>query len=177
VGTTVLVVLVAAAKNPILPEMKEVFWFTLAFAILFVVMWKYGLPPIQKAMQERTDKIRDNLEESERVRNEAQGILEEYQRQLSDARNQSNRIIEEARETAENLRRDLMQRAESEVEELRQRSREEIRAAQERATAELQSRVAEMAIELAERVVESSLDRDANMRLIESYIEQVGSRS
>jgi F0F1-type ATP synthase membrane subunit b/b' len=34
-----------------------------------------------------------------------------------------------------------------------------------------------MAIELAEKVVEQSLNRDANLRLIERYIEQVGSRS
>ncbi len=168
--------LVAAAKNPILPEMKEVIWFTGAFFILFFLMKRFGLPPVQKAMQERSDKIRNNLEEAEQVRNEAQDILQQYKRQLSEAREESNRIIEEARQTAENLRRDLTQRAEAEAEEMRQRSREEIRAAQERATSELQSRVGSMAIELAERVVQESLDRDANLRLIERYIEEVGAR-
>lgn len=173
-GPTTL--LVAVAKNPILPEMKEVIWFTLAFAILFVLMKKFALPPVEKAMNERSEKIRSNLEEAEQVRNEAQDILKQYKQQLSDARDESNRIIEEARETAENLRRDMMQRAESQVAELRERSQEEIRAAQERATSELQSRVGTMAIELAEKVVEQSLNRDANLRLIERYIEQVGSR-
>ena len=166
----------AAAKNPIVPEMKEVIWFTLAFVVLFILMWKYALPKVQQTMDERAETIRRNLDEAERVRNEAQGILEEYQRQLADAKNEANRIIEESRQTAEQLRRDLMQRAENEVEELRERSRQEIAAAQERATSELQSRVADLAIELAERVVEQSLDREANTRLIESYIEQVGSR-
>ena len=169
--------LLAAAKNPILPEMKEVIWFTGAFLILFVLMKKFAIPPVQKMMNERSEKIRDNLEEAEQVRNEAQDILKQYKRQLADAREESNRIIEEARETAENLRRDMLQRAEDQVAELRERSREEIRAAQERATSELQSRVGTMAIELAEKVVEQSLNRDANMRLIERYIEQVGSRS
>ncbi|HSH59322.1 MAG TPA: F0F1 ATP synthase subunit B [Acidimicrobiales bacterium] len=169
--------LVAVAKNPILPELKEVFWFLIAFAILFVVMWKKALPGVRQAMNERSEKIRDNLEEAEQVRKEAQGVLKQYKRQLADARDESNRIIEEARETAENLRRDMMQRAEAQVAELRERSREEIKAAQERATSELQSRVGTMAIELAEKVVEQSLNRDANLRLIERYIEQVGSRS
>ena len=174
-GATTL--LVAVAKNPILPEMKEVIWFTLAFFILFILMKKFALPPVQKAMDQRAEKIRDNLEEAEQVRNEAQDVLKQYKRQLADARDESNRIIEEARETAESLRRDMLQRAETQVAELRERSREEIKAAQERATSELQSRVGTMAIELAEKVVEQSLNRDANLRLIESYIEQVGSRS
>ena len=168
---------VAAAKNPILPESKEVIWFTLAFAILFFVMKKYALPPVQEAMEARTEKIRRNLDDADRIKEEAQSVLEDYQRQLADAKQESNRIIEEARQTADQLRRDLMQRAEAEVTELRERTREEIRAAQERATSELQARVAELAIELAEKVVESSLDRDRNMQLIERYIEQVGAQS
>jgi F-type H+-transporting ATPase subunit b len=175
--TAAITLLVGASSNPILPKSKEIIWFIIAFAILFVVMWKKGLPSVQKAMNERSEKIRDNLEEAEQVRNEAQDILKQYKRQLAEARDESNRIIEEARETAENLRRDMMQRAEEQVADLRERSRQEIRAAQERATAELQSRVGTMAIELAEKVVEQSLNRDANLRLIERYIEQVGSTS
>jgi F-type H+-transporting ATPase subunit b len=169
-------VLIAAAKNPILPEMKEVIWFSIVFVFLFVLMKKFALPPLQQAMEERSNKIRNSLEEAEQVRQEAQSILEDYQRQLSEAKGEANRIIEEARDTAENMRRDLMERAESEVEDLRQRARDEITAAQERALSDLQSRVGAMAIELAEKVVESSLDREANQRLIDSYIEQVGAR-
>jgi F-type H+-transporting ATPase subunit b len=169
-------VVLAAAKNPILPEPKEIIWFTLSFVVLMVVMWKYAIPPVQKAMDQRTEKIRRNLDDADKVRSEAQQVLEEYQRQLANAKDESNRIIEEARQTADQLRRDLMERAEAEVNELRERSREEIRAAQERATSELQARVGALAIELAEKVVESSLDRDRNMQLIERYIEQVGSQ-
>ncbi len=173
---TGVTMVLAGASNPILPKSKEIIWFVVAFAILFFVMKKYALPPVQQAMERRSEKIRSNLEEAEQVRNQAQEILEQYKAQLADARDESNRIIEEARQTAENLRRDLNERAEAEAEELRRRSREEIRAAQERATAELQSRVGSMAIELAEKVVQESLDRDANLRLIERYIEEVGTR-
>ncbi len=174
--TGVTTLLIAASSNPILPKSKEIIWFVVAFAILFFLMKKYALPQVEQTMQERSDKIRGNLEEAEQVRNEAQDVLKQYKRQLADARDESNRIIEEARQTAENLRRDMMERAEAQVAELRERSREEIKAAQERATSELQSRVGTMAIELAEKVVEQSLNRDANLRLIERYIEEVGSR-
>jgi F0F1-type ATP synthase membrane subunit b/b' len=40
---------------------------------------------------------------------------------------------------------------------------------------ELQSRVAELSIELAEKVVEHNLDHETQIRLIENYINQVGS--
>ncbi|MGH9179479.1 MAG: F0F1 ATP synthase subunit B [Acidimicrobiales bacterium] len=163
------------APSPIIPEPSEIVWGTISFFALLFLMRKYAYPAIKKSMEARSNRIRDNLDDAERVKTEAQGVLEEYQRQLADARNEANRIIEEARQTADQLRRDLMQRAESEVAELRQRSREEITAAMERATADLQGRVGTLAIELAEKVVEANLDREANLRLIDGFIQSVGS--
>jgi len=165
------------APSPIIPETKEIVWGSISFLVLLFAMSKFAYPAIKKSMDARSEKIRSDLDNAERVKTEAETVLEDYKRQMADARNESNRIIEEARQTADQLRRDLMQRAEAEVAELRQRTRDDIAAAQERATADLQGRVGELAIELAGKVVEANLDRDANMRLIENYIAQVGSRS
>jgi F-type H+-transporting ATPase subunit b len=163
------------APNPILPSKDEMIYGIGAFAVIFFFMWKYGYPAVKKAMDDRTERIRANLDNADRVRAEAQTILDEYQRQLNDARGEANRIIEEARQTAESLRRDLMTRAEAEVAELRVRASEEVAAAQERALNDLRARVAELAISAAEKVVEKSLDRQTNIALVENFIQSVGS--
>jgi len=162
------------APSPILPATDELIWGILSFVVLFGLLTKFALPGIQKAMAGRTERIRSNLDDAERVKAEAATVLTQYQAQLSEARNESSRIIEEARQTADQLRRDLMARAEAEVNELRQRTREDIAAAQERATADLQAKVGALAIDLAEKVVAANLDRDANMRLIEQFIAEAG---
>ena len=164
------------APNPILPAKNEIIWGFLSFIVLFVLMAKFAFPAVQRTMQARTDRIRGNLDDAERVKTEAQTVLEEYRAQLADARNESNRIIEEARQTADQLRRDLMQRAEAEVAELKQRTQDDINAARDRTLSDLRNEVSGLAIELAEKVVERNLDRDTNMALIESSITQVGSR-
>lgn len=163
------------APSPILPETSELVWGIISFSVLVFAMMKFAYPALKKSMDARADKIRENLDEADRVKTEAQSVLSDYQRQLADARNESNRIIEDARQTADQLRRDLMERAETEVGELRQRARDDIASAQERALADLRTNVGTLAIELAEKVVEANLDREANMRLIESYISSVGS--
>jgi len=164
------------SPSPILPELHEIVWGIISFTVVFFLLSKFAYPAIKKSMEDRTNRIRENLDDAERTRSEAQQILDDYQRQLAEARNEANRVIEEARQTAEQLRRDLIQRAEGEAAELRQRVQEEIRLAQERATADLRSRVAELAVDLAERVVERNLDRDTNLALVESFIEQVGAQ-
>lgn len=164
------------APNPILPATNELVFGALSFGLLFFLMYKFAYPAVAKGMQARTDRIRENLDDAERVKTEAQTILAEYQRQLADARSEANRIIEEARQTADQLRRDLMQRAEAEVNELKQRTQDDINAARDRTMGELREQVAGLAIELAEKVVEANLDRETNVALIERYIEQVGAR-
>ena len=163
------------APSPILPATNELFWGSLSFIILFLLLAKVAYPALKKGMDDRAEKIRTSIDEAEHARSDAQRILEQYQSQLADARSESARIIEEARQAADRLRQDLKRQAETEVTDLRARAREDIDAQVQRAMADLQARVGELAIELAEKVVERSLDRETNMQLIENYINQVGS--
>jgi F-type H+-transporting ATPase subunit b len=163
------------AKNPILPEGKEILWAAIAFVIVFgLLAWK-AWPAIKAALKARQDKINDDLEKAEAARMEAETSLEDYKRQLADARNDASQIIEEARLQAEGVRQERVAAVETEIAELRARAAEDIRLATERAMGDLQSKVAELSIELAEKVVERNLDRQTQTALIESYINQVGS--
>jgi F-type H+-transporting ATPase subunit b len=165
------------APSPILPATNEIIWGALSFIVLLAALTKFALPAVRKMMEARTERIRTNLDEAERVKGEAQSLLDDYQRQLADARAESGRIIEEARQTADAMRRDLMARAEADAAEARQRSQADIDASIARAEGELRQRVAELAIELAEMVVQRSLDRDSQMQLVNSYIDELQSQT
>jgi F-type H+-transporting ATPase subunit b len=162
--------------NPILPAMNEIVWGGIAFVILFFVMAKFAFPPVKKGLDARADKIRQSLDDAEKTREEAEGILEQYKRQVADAKSEAAHIIEEARQAADKLRQDLKRQAEAEVTDIKRRAQDDIEAQVERAKAELQAQVAELSIQLAEKVVERSLDRDTNMALIEGFITKVGAK-
>lgn len=161
------------APSAIAPATNELVWGIISFVVLFGALAKFAYPAIKKGIEDRSNKIRDSLDDAEKVRTEAQTILDDYQRQLADARSEANRIIEEARQTADQLRQDLMQRAEQEAAELRQRTTEELAAAQERMLGELRTHIRDLAIGAAEKVVERNLDRDTNLSLVDSYIDQL----
>jgi F-type H+-transporting ATPase subunit b len=162
------------AKNPIVPETKEIIWAVVAFFILFFLLAKFAWPAIKKASQDREDKIRGDLEHAESVRTQADNELKGYQAQLADARNEAGRIIEEARQSADQVRKDLIARAEADAAEIRARASDDIKGASERAMADIQAKVSDLSIELAERIVRHSLDRDTQIQLIENYINEVG---
>jgi F-type H+-transporting ATPase subunit b len=163
------------SKNPILPAGNEIVWGTFSFVILFVVLWKFAFPAITATMAARTERIRDGLSSAEKAKADAEEILADYQRQLADAKNESNRIIEEARQTAESLRRDLMAKAEADAAEVRTRATADIEAAKDRAMAELRTQLTQLTISLTEKVVKRNIDRESNARLVDDYISSIGS--
>jgi F-type H+-transporting ATPase subunit b len=163
------------APSPILPATNEIIWGSISFVILFIVMWRFALPPVRKMMETREERIRGDLERAESAKGEAEHVLDDYRAQLADARNEASRILEEARQAADQMRRDLVARAESDAAELRARAQQDISLASERAMADLRGRVADLSIELAETIVKRNLDRDTQLQLIENYINEVGS--
>ncbi len=165
------------SKNPILPSVPELVWGIGSFAVLFAIMAKLAFPAVQKAMNDRSERIRSGLDDAEQAKAQAESILDDYQRKLADARNESNRIIEEARQAAESVRRELIARAETEAQELRQRTQQDLEAAQKRALENLKQQVAEIAVGAAEKIIERNLDQATQLALVENFINSVESSS
>jgi F-type H+-transporting ATPase subunit b len=170
-----VVLLAAEEKNPILPDVAELIYGTIAFLIVFGLLAKFAFPALNKMLAERTAKIQGEMEKAEATRQEADALLAEYRQNLAGAREESNRIIEESRKTAEQLRRDVQAKAEEEAQATVARAQEEIRAERDRVFAELRGQVGDIDVELAGRVVGESLDKSAHERLIDEYIDQVAS--
>ena len=164
------------APSPILPATNELIWGGISFVVLLVLLSKFAFPALKKGMDDRTERIRKDLDEAEGAKTEADRIREDYSRQLADAKAEAGRIIEEARQAADGVRRDLTARAEQEAQELRQRNAEQLEAERTRIMGELRGQVSALAIELAEKVVEANLDHDAQTRLIDSFINQTANR-
>lgn len=161
------------APNPLLPELNELLWGGFGFLVVFFFLWKLGYPAMKKSLNDRTERIRADLNAAESQRAEADKILADYRAQLADARNESARIIEEARQSADALKRDQEARLQAELAEMRSRAAADIEAAKAQAIADLRGEVAQLAIGAAEVVVKRNLDQATQVQLIEDYINQV----
>jgi F-type H+-transporting ATPase subunit b len=165
----------AFSHNPIIPETNELVYSIIAFGVLIFLFLKFAYPAVQKGMEARTQRIREDLETAEKAKTDAEGALDEYKKQLSNAKAEAEKIVDEARKQGEKVKADMLAKANDEVAELKSKANADIESARTAALASLQGSVADIAIELAEKVVEKNLDRDTNKRLIDSFITKVGS--
>jgi F-type H+-transporting ATPase subunit b len=162
-------------KEDLYPHASELIVGALAFAVVFVFMWKWVLPRVNALLEERRQQIQGQLESAEQTRQQAESELADYRSQLAGAREEANRIIEEARATAEQFRHDMQGKAEEESRLIVARAQDEIRAERDRVFNELRTQVGDIAVELAGRVVGAELDTKSHERLIDDYIDQVAS--
>jgi F-type H+-transporting ATPase subunit b len=162
------------APSPILPPLNEIVWAVISFVAVFLLLWKFGWPGIKAGMNARTERIKNDLDQAEAARTEAEGVLSDYQAQVADAKGEAARIIEDARQTADAMKRDLQAQAEADIAAQRSKAASDIEAAKSQALADLRGEVATIAIGAAERVVERNLDPETNKALVESFIDQVG---
>jgi F-type H+-transporting ATPase subunit b len=165
------------APSPILPETNEIIWGGLSFLLLLLLMWKFALPAVKKGMNDRTERIRADLDAAETAKSEAVTVLDGYKAQLADAKAESARIIEEARQSADALKRDQEARLQTELAEARARAAADIEAAKAQATADLRNDLAQLAVGAASAVVNKNLDPATQAQLVEDYISTVGSRT
>ena len=172
------VVVLAAEEEPegidlVIPAFEELIAGIIAFAIVFILVWWKVRPAIAETLAARQEAITGQLTEAEKAKQEAQGLLENYQQQLSQAKDEANQIVDDARQSAEALRSDLVGKAEAEADSIKSRAREEAEAEKERAAAQIRDEVAALSLTLAEKVVGDSVDADAQRALVDRYIDEL----
>ena len=165
------------APSPILPEINEVIWGGVAFLVLLVLLWKFGYPAMTKGLDQRADRIRNDLEAADTAKTEAQAELARYQEQLKGAREEATRMRDDARAEMDEYKTQRRAEIDAELSEYRERAKAEADAAKTQALADVKAEVAALAIGAAEQVVQKSLDRETNTALVESFISSVDARS
>ena len=118
-------------------------WTLVAFVVLLVLLAKFAFKPIAQALDRRGETIKKSIEEAEKQRAEAKKLMDDYQKQLAEARNEASKIIEEARQLGEKVRKEVVDKANAEASAVVQRAQEEIQRQKEKGMQEMKDTVAE----------------------------------
>jgi F-type H+-transporting ATPase subunit b len=148
-------------------------WTIVVFGVVLFILSRYAWAPILAAVDARERNIQSSVEEANRLRAEAQSLLEEHQRQLADSRRQSQQIVADAREAGEQVRREIEEKARVEGDAMLERARRDIQREKQAALDELRRESVDLALAAASRLVQQSLDPAEDRRLIESFLTDV----
>lgn len=150
-----------------------IFWEIVSFGILLWVLYKYAFPPILETLETRERKIRESLEQAERLRVEAERRMQEYEAKLTVASRDAEAVLIQAKERAQRLLDENEQRLTAEAERVKGDAAREIDQERRKAIQEIRNQATDLALLVAEKVVERSLTEADHRRLADEALAAV----
>lgn len=147
------------------------FWVIVSFVLFFAIVFYLKVPGmINKALDDRSDKIRRELDEARRLREEAQAVLADYQRRAREAEEEAKSIIDQSRREAEALEAETEIKLKDSLERRTRLAEEKIARAEAQAIDDVRSTAIDVAVAAAEAILKEKSGGDKGNALIEDGI-------
>lgn len=156
--TTVAVETPAAAAHHVPLTQDANFWIAVSFTIFALGFIRYLVPLITRALDDRASKIRDQLEQASRLREQAQELLASYKAEQEAKLKEAESILVEAKKEAENLRNQAAAELKQSLERRSQQAIAKIARAEQEATNDIRTQMINVAASAAADVVKAELE-------------------
>lgn len=162
---------IATTKQGVATAVTALVVFALVFGVLAVKVW----PVITRALDERADKIKSEIAAAEQARKDAKNALEEYNRNLAQARAEAQKMLEQTKQQQVELANQLKAKADLELNAMRERATKDIEAAKRAAIGEIYGEATTLATTLASKILRREIRPDDQRQLVEESLRQMQS--
>jgi len=145
------------------------------FIILLVILYLFAYKPVLKMLDERARKIKESMDEVQKVKNQATHSEEEFKKKIDAAGKEGQEVIARAMRTGEEARQRAQVEAKQEAQVLVEKARVEIQRERDETITELRQEFADLAVVAAEKVIGKSLDKEAHRQMIDQVLDESAS--
>ena len=145
----------------------------LNFLVLLAILAKFAYKPLLKAMDDRRNRITNDLDSAEQTRLDAEALKEQYAEQLAGARQEATEIVNKANQIAQNLHDELVEQARVEQEALLANAKERIEQEKQQALLDIRSEVIKLSTLIAGKIVNQKLNSANDQKLVTDIADDV----
>ena len=155
----------------LIPSTGLLFWMTLVFLVVLVILWKWGFPSITKMVKERKDY--DSLRKAHEANEKLANIQKEGESILQEAREKHAAVLKEATATRDAIIAKAENQAKDRGEQIINDAKAEIEQEKQQAISEIRGQVADLSVKIAEMIVKKQLATDdKQMELINKILDE-----
>ncbi|HNW68930.1 MAG TPA: F0F1 ATP synthase subunit B [Bacteroidales bacterium] len=156
------------------PGIGLIFWMTLSFLFLLLILKKYAWKPVLKMLKEREDKIEDSLQQAEKAHEEMKQLKFSNEELLREAKNERDNILRDARVIREKLIEEARTKATEEADRIVESAKESIKYEKLEALTDLKNQIALLSVDIAEKLIQQELSKDDKQnKLIEKFLSDI----
>ena len=142
------------------------------FLILLLILYFFAYKPVMKMLDERSRKIRESMDEVQKVKEQAAQTEEEFKKKIDAASKEGQEVIARAMRTGEEARQRAQLEAKQEAQGLVEKARVEIQRERDETISELRQEFADLTVVAAEKVIGKSLDKNAHRQIIDQVLDE-----
>ncbi|QHT63502.1 F0F1 ATP synthase subunit B [Paenibacillus lycopersici] len=157
-------------------EWSNFFIQLIAFGILYWLLSRYAFGPLFSIMEQRKQFVKEQLDNAENSRKQAEQQFEEQKQTLQQARKDAYDILEQAKQTSSKQADEIVQTAKSEASRLKDEAVKDIESEKNKAIAALRGQVSGMSVMIASKIIEKQIDDKSQEQLVNQYLNEVGSK-
>ena len=158
----------------LIPSTGLLFWMTITFIVVFLLLWRFGFPVITGMVKERQAFIDESLKKAHEANERLANIQKEGESILQEAREKQAQILKEAAATRDAIVEQAQTKARSEGTRLLDEAKAAIEQEKKAAIADIRQQVATLSVQIAEKVLKQNLKDDkAQMDLIDRMLNDV----
>lgn len=158
----------------LIPSSGTIFWMTLIFAVVFIILAKYAFPAIIGMIDERKKYIDQSLDAARAANDQLEHIKAESDRLLTQAREEQAKILKEAVSARDRIISEARARAQSEARRALDETRQQIIAEKESAINDVRRQVAVLSVDVAEKILRKDLSGEKeHLDLIDRLVDEM----
>lgn len=155
-------------------KLKDLFWRVLNFIALMIILVKFGAKPIASALGGRQASIKNELEDLETRRDDAEKQYREFEAKLATVEKDIDKIVDKAVAQAEVEKAKIIEKAELTVDDMKRQAELAIQNEIVEARRDLKNDIADQAAVMAEELIVKNLTPEDQVKIIENYLDKVG---
>lgn len=146
----------------------------IAIFVLFLAASYFLFDPVRSMPEKRKGKIKDELDEASKAKEEAIASKEEYEARLKDIEKEAEAILADARKRAQENEHRIVDEAKAEAGRIMERARTEAQLEQQRAADEVKKQMVVLASMIAGKVVKASIDTTVQEAMVNDTLKEIG---
>ena len=148
---------------------SQIFWLVLIFSTLYLIIWKIFLPKITYSIENRKFRIVNNLDEAQKLKENAEKKLREYDEIIKKSKNEAKKIIEDSKKKLDRDIENKKQKFNIEIEEELKSVEKEIKDLKKSS----QSNISNIAVQTSTEVIKQIIDTEVNKSNVSAIVEDI----
>jgi F-type H+-transporting ATPase subunit b len=160
--------------NLITPEFGLLFWQTVTFLVLLLLLSRFAWKPIMTSLREREETIEGALRSAELARVEMTKLRADNERLLDEARAERDAMMRKAQQTADAIVEEAKNKAATESNRIVESARAAIQSERQAAIDDIRRQVATLSVDIAEKVIRRQINGDTQQRqLVDQFVKDI----